>query len=169
MRSPNKLKDAEFALYSDEAMTQKIKTAKSDANGHIQFKGLDTGTYYMKETKAPSTYTINQNIYKIVIEATLDKEGIMTQYSIKTYCSDDNYTKEAAAVYTNTKYTVADDGSVTNTITPNVTPVEIIDTQLAALPATGGEGTIAITVGGAIGMAGFLTLYIANKKKKKAE
>ena len=171
MRSPNKLKDAEFALYSDEAMTQKIKTAKSDANGHIQFKGLDTGTYYMKETKAPSTYTINQNIYKIEIAATLDEEGVMTQYSITTTVSTDNgatYSACGSAVYNNTPV-INDDDTVTNKIVPTVTPVEIVDTQLAALPATGGEGTIANTIGGALGMAGFLSLYISKKKKKKAE
>ena len=171
MRSPKKLAGAEFALYSDKAMTKTIRTATSDANGHIQFKGLDTGTYYMKETKAPSTYTINQNIYKIEIAATLDEEGVMTQYSITTTVSTDNgatYSACGSAVYNNTPV-INDDDTVTNKIVPTVTPVEIVDTQLAALPATGGEGTIAITVGGALGMAGFLTLYITNKKKKKAE
>ena len=171
MRSPKKLAGAEFALYSDEAMTTTVRTATSDANGHIQFKGLDTGTYYMKETKAPATYTLNTNIYKIEIAATLNEEGVMTQYSITTTLSTDNgktYTACGDATYTNTPVVNADD-TVTNSIVPTVTPVEIVDTQLAALPATGGEGTIAITIGGALGMAGFLTLYIANKKKKKAE
>ena len=171
MRSPKKLAGAEFALYSDEAMTTTVRTATSDANGHIQFKGLDTGTYYMKETKAPATYTLNTNIYKIEIAATLNEEGVMTQYSITTTLSTDNgktYTACGDATYTNTPVVNADD-TVTNSIVPTVTPVEIVDTQLAALPATGGEGTIAITIGGALGMAGFLTLYITNKKKKKAE
>ncbi len=179
-RSPKCLDGAEFALYSDAAMTTKpIRTATSDTNGHIRFAGLDTGTYYMKETAAPATYTINTNIYKIVIAATLNEEGIMTQYSIDTYLSTDggntySDTPVGTATYFNTITKESVDkvtGNVTNSISAydNITPVEIVNTKLAALPATGGEGTIAITIGGAIGMAGFLTLYIANKKKKKAE
>ena len=179
-RSPKWLDGAEFALYSDAAMTTKpIRTATSDTNGHIRFVGLDTGTYYMKETVAPSTYTINTNIYKIVIDAKLNEDGIMTQYSIDTYLSTDGGntygdTPVGTATYFNTITKESVDkvtGNVTNSISAydNITPVEIVNTKLAALPATGGEGTIAITIGGAIGMAGFLTLYIANKKKKKAE
>jgi len=177
-RSPKWLDQAEFALYDDAAMTNVIREATSDKNGHIRFVGLDTGTYYMKETVAPPTYTINTNVYKIIIAATLNEEGIMTQYSIDTYLSTDGgntfgETPVGKATYFNTlaKNSVDSEGNVTNSISAydNITPVEIVNTKLAALPATGGEGTIAITIGGGLGMAGFLTLYIANKKKKKAE
>ena len=59
--------------------------------------------------------------------------------------------------------------TVVNAITTNVTPAEVVDTQLAVLPATGGAGTIALTLFAAIGMGGFLTLYLVNKKKNKKE
>ena len=186
-RSPKWLDEAEFSLYKEDATAAnnigaEIRTAKSDTNGHIRFVGLDTGTYYMKETVAPPTYTLNTNVYKIVIDASLNAEGVMTDYSIMTYISTDggenfDTTPVGVAAYHNelpddySKYTDAN-GNVTNTITTaydSITPVEIVNTKLAALPSTGGEGTIAITIGGAVGMAGFLTLYIANKRKKKAE
>jgi len=186
-RSPKWLDEAEFSLYKEDATAAnnigaEIRTAKSDTNGHIRFVGLDTGTYYMKETVAPPTYTLNTNVYKIVIDASLNAEGVMTDYGIMTYISTDggenfDTTPVGVAAYHNelpddySKYTDAN-GNVTNTITTaydSITPVEIVNTKLAALPSTGGEGTIAITIGGAVGMAGFLTLYIANKRKKKAE
>jgi len=184
--SPKWLDKALFTLHKEDTSAEnnigaEFLQAESDTNGHIRFVGLDTGTYYMKEKIAPPTYTLNTDIFKIVIAAELNDEGVMTQYSITTYISTDggeNYETEpvGVAVYKNTlpdsyeDYT-DDNGNVTNTLSDytNIKQVEIPNTQLAALPATGGEGTIAITIGGALGMAGFLTLYIANKRKKKAE
>lgn len=163
------LADAEFTLYRDAAFTDVVDVTKSDANGHITFKGLDEGTYYMKETDTPKgtvTYAKDESVYEITISATLNAtSGIMESYTISTK-------KDGAAVgsatYTNTP-AVNDDYSVTNTIEHNVDQVEIVNTPLAELPATGGMGTIAITLGAAVGMAGFMTLYIVNKKKKEEE
>jgi len=186
-RSPHKLQGAKFGLYTDKEMTTARITPEcdadgyvtSDANGHITFTGLDEGTYYMKETVAPATYSLNdKNTYKIVIAADLDEEGVMTAYSITTYLSTDGgatYDETApvgSARYTNTGYSVnKTTGEVTNALSDYtaITPVEIVNTKLAGLPSTGGAGTIAITVGAGIGMAGFLTLYIVNKKKKDDE
>ena len=188
-RSPRKLQGAKFGLYTDKEMTVARITPEcdgdgyvtSDDNGHITFTGLDEGTYYMKETVAPATYSLNdKNTYKIVIAADLDAEGVMTAYSITTYLSTDGgktYDEAnpvGSARYTNVGYTIdKNTDDVTNKLSDYtaITPVEIVNTKLAGLPSTGGVGTIAITVGAGIGMAGFLTLYIVNKKKKddKAE
>ena len=182
-----KLQGAKFGLYTDKEMTVARITPEcdddgyvtSDENGHITFTGLDEGTYYMKETVAPATYSLNdKNTYKIVIVADLDAEGVMTAYSITTYLSTDGgatYDEAnpvGSARYTNTGYSLNETtGEVTNALSDykDITPVEIINPKLAGLPSTGGAGTIAITVGAAIGMAGFLTLYIVNKKKKDDE
>lgn len=182
-----KLQGAKFGLYTDKAMTVARITPEcdddgyvtSDENGHITFTGLDEGTYYMKETVAPATYSLNdKNTYKIVIAADLDAEGVMTAYSITTYLSTDGgatYDETApvgSARYTNTGYSVnKTTGEVTNALSDYtaITPVEIVNPKLAGLPSTGGAGTIAITIGAGIGMAGFLTLYIINKKKKDDE
>ena len=120
----------------------------------------------------------DKNTYKIVIVADLDAEGVMTAYSITTYLSTDGgatYDEAnpvGSARYTNTGYSLNETtGEVTNALSDYtaITPVEIVNTKLAGLPSTGGAGTIAITVGAGIGMAGFLTLYIVNKKKKDDE
>ena len=185
--STEALEGAEFELSKDNsfASNQIVGTASSDTNGLISFTGLDEGTYFLRETKAPTNYTINDTIYKIVIAADLDEDtGILRQYSVTTYTLDASGTPSAEpvgrATYVNKMSEVqvseddADYGDVTNKITYStkdediVTTTEIVDTRLATLPATGGAGTIMLTIGASVGMAGFLSLYIVNKKKKRA-
>ena len=45
------------------------------------------------------------------------------------------------------------------------TPAEIVNTQLATLPTTGGVGTIVISVVAGLGMAVFLTIFVISKKR----
>lgn len=87
----NELEGAGFRLYSDEACTeeQEIKLKKnttdgtyspyfgadagdemfSDEHGQFNVKGLDAGTYYLRETKTPDGYSACAD-KKIVISAT---------------------------------------------------------------------------------------------------
>lgn len=168
------LPGATFTLYSDEACTEESKIAQtvSDTNGHIQFLGLDEGTYYLKETHAPRGYVLNEMLYKFIIEAEMDDAGVLTSYNILTYYkSEDGYKAAGSATYTNTnEYQVEKNtGNVINVINHEVDPVNIVDPKIQALPSTGGIGTIVITVIAAIGMAGFLTLFLYNRKKRKEE
>ena len=169
------LAGATFTLYSDEAcqniartVNQPEGTAESDANGNISFTGLDEGTYYLKETKAPNGYALADQTYKFVITATLGKDGIMTNYSIKTSYKDathSDWTDAAEASYTSTA-NKGTDGSVTNTITRTDAPVVIKDAKLQSLPSTGGRGTVMLTLVATAGMAGFLAVYLSSRKKK---
>ena len=185
-KSKASLAGATFSLFTDENCENILKiqqadgsmkdaTDISDDNGHFSFVGLDQGIYYMKEVEPPKGYSRQDNtIYRITISAKIDKvSGIMSEYTILTELKKgSSYEEIGKATYKNdlSKAIPDDDGNVVNFITVDpMNPVEIVNTPLAELPSTGGEGTIALTVGGAIGMAGFLTLYITNKKKKKAE
>ena len=171
----NPLAGATFTLYSDADCTKIAKTvnqsegtAESDANGNISFTGLDEGTYYLKETKAPNGYALADQTYKFVITATLGKDGIMTNYSIKTSYKDathSDWTDAAEASYTSTA-NKGTDGSVTNTITRTDAPVVIKDAKLQSLPSTGGRGTVMLTLVATAGMAGFLAVYLSSRKKK---
>ena len=79
----NPLEGAEFTLYKDEACTvpaadldtegHPVWTAASDSNGKVSFENVRVGTYYMKETKAPSQYALDETVYKVVIEDSRDK------------------------------------------------------------------------------------------------
>lgn len=169
------LAGATFTLYSDEACTAVAKTAlqtdgtaDSDDDGHITFSGLDEGTYYLKETAAPSGYSLSDQTYKFVIKATLGADGIMTDYSVKTSYKDashSEWTDAAAASYKSTA-TKEKDGSVTNKITRTDAPIAIVDSKFQNLPSTGGRGTVVLTLAATVGMAGFLAIYITSKKKK---
>ena len=170
------LAGAKFGLFTDSSTTTLIKDSTSDDKGNIQFLGLDEGTYYLKELEAPGGYSLSDNIYKIVIAASLNATtGVLESYSITTYDvtnADDKATditnQIGTASFTNTGTISATDGSVTNAIAPStITTAEILNTKLASLPATGGAGTIAITVGASLGMAAFLTVHVVNKKKQK--
>lgn len=169
------LAGATFTLYSNEACTAVAKTALqtngtavSDDDGHITFSGLDEGTYYLKETAAPSGYSLSDQTYKFVIKATLGANGIMTDYSVKTSYKDASHrdwTDAAAASYKSTA-TKEKDGSVTNKITRTDAPIAIVDSKFQNLPSTGGRGTVVLTLAATVGMAGFLAIYITSKKKK---
>ena len=110
---------AEFTLYSDAEMTTVIGTSTSDANGHITFKGLDEGTYYMKETNAPDGYSLSSQDYKLVISAELNDDGSLASYSIVTYDITTTESQIGSATYTS-EHTIETNGDVTNTITPDV-------------------------------------------------
>lgn len=47
-------------------------TLESDTKGNIQIKGLEAGTYYLKETEAPKGYNKISSPIKIVVEANED-------------------------------------------------------------------------------------------------
>lgn len=169
----NPLAGATFTLYSDEAcqniartVNQPEGTAESDANGNISFTGLDEGTYYLKETKAPAGYALADQTYQFVIMANIGTDGIMKDYSIKTSYKDathSTWTDAAEASYTSTA-NKGTDGSVTNTITRNDAPVVIQDARLQSLPSTGGRGTIVITLVALAGMTGFVIIHKASRK-----
>lgn len=57
---------AEFALYSDKALSTKLMDLVSDDNGRFTVSQL-SGTYYLKETKAPEGYEMSDKVYTIVI------------------------------------------------------------------------------------------------------
>ncbi len=186
--SASPLEGAEFKLYSDEACTKPVMKrivnadgtvsagseeykVKSDSNGHFSFKGLDEGTYYIKETDAPSGYSISDALYKMVISAEINEDGTLKSYEVKT-----SYKSSAAGI---NEWTLAGDaryssealiderGAVSNTITSEVIPVEIVDVKLQTLVSTGGKGVMTIMVTAlAIGVGAGLMTFIGKRREK---
>ncbi|MCF2553960.1 SpaH/EbpB family LPXTG-anchored major pilin [Faecalicatena contorta] len=154
------LAGAEFTLYRNSALTDSFGTATSDTNGNIKFEGIgakDLTTdieaaavkYYLKETKAPNGYTINDKVYEIEIKDITRDPSTNDVTAYKVYV-DNN---EIASV------------TIAGEVTGNGT--SIVNTKLAALPGTGGIGTTIFTIGGCLIMIIAAALFFANRRKAK--
>ena len=84
-----KSNDGEYYLTrsDDEASVVNVSV---NANGHLYLKGLDEGTYNIKQTKAPEGYQISRKIYQINLsdsnlDGELDKECKLVFKNSKGY------------------------------------------------------------------------------------
>lgn len=69
-------KDFEFTMYSDAECKNAITTVSADKNaGTATFKDLRYGTYYIKETKAPTGYLLSKEVKKVVVDDKLENVG----------------------------------------------------------------------------------------------
>lgn len=69
-------KDFEFTMYSDADCKNAITTVSADKNaGTATFKNLRYGTYYIKETKAPTGYLLSNEVKKVVVDDKLENVG----------------------------------------------------------------------------------------------
>ena len=78
-----KLSGAEFTVYQDSNNNGTFDSAsdsavgtmkeKNSSKGEYELAGLPAGTYFIKETKAPTDYELNPDVFKAVLVA---KEGV---------------------------------------------------------------------------------------------
>lgn len=67
------LTDAEFSLTGiSDYGTNTDETGVSGEDGIVTIKGLEPGTYQLKETKAPKNYELNTTIYTVVVNSNGD-------------------------------------------------------------------------------------------------
>lgn len=117
-------------------------TVVTPENGNIQFVGLDAGTYYLKETKAPTGYNTLPDPIMVVIESTLPTAKVPS---------------------TTVTYTVKYDG---NTAESGVVRVE--NKSGTVLPSTGGIGTtIFYVVGGGLMVAAAILLITKKRMENR--
>ena len=135
---------------ADEAKATGFTSAKivSNADGKVLVKGLDAGTYYLRETKAPEGYNKLLSDIKVEIKANYDpKTGKLTSYSVD-YTYNGKTTNGAA---------------ITNkTDSPEVA---VENKTGAQLPSTGSKGALMVTLAGIV-LFGALTASKAFGKKK---
>lgn len=63
------LSGATYTVYSDKSCTKKAGTFKTDKNGNSDELELAEGTYYVKETKAPKGFTLDDTVHTVKITA----------------------------------------------------------------------------------------------------
>ncbi len=185
--SEKPLKDAEFTLYTEwnsetnECTNQYTNTkhtsqigytAKSDVKGKLHITGLAAGTYYLKETKAPTGFTLNDTVYKIKIDAAIEGEELKS-WTV-TISEAKNPSVSATNIFTPDKTT--SDAVVTvkhkeenDSLADGTDSTNIQNTQISSLPSTGGMGTTIFTIGGCIIMITAAGLFFASRRKTSAK
>lgn len=171
-KNPITVKAVTGGYVKDATATDTVLT--TDANGKIVVKGLDAGTYYLKETKTKDGYNLLKELIKVEITSTInysedaDDGTLIKLDDAKTYCVKNpknpstyiQLTWETAQVITNgtDKYlkvgtvnvyecTVDGDGKVA---VSNTTPVSKYKQTLTWNEATYGigetDGTVKLNV-----------------------
>ncbi|MGI6220925.1 MAG: VaFE repeat-containing surface-anchored protein [Coriobacteriales bacterium] len=63
------LSGAEYTVYRNENLTGKVETVSVGANGIGKGSACyDSGTYFVKEMKAPRNFTLDETVYKLVVK-----------------------------------------------------------------------------------------------------
>lgn len=135
---------------ADEAKATGFTSAKivSDADGKVLVKGLDAGTYYLRETKAPEGYNKLLSDIKVEIKPVYDETtGKLTSYSVD-YTYNGKTTNGAA---------------ITNkTDSPEVA---VENKTGAQLPSTGSKGALMVTLAGIVLFGALIASKAFGKKK----
>ena len=166
-----KLANAEFVLLnSDKTKAAKVTNGKfvewvdvsvgtrltSDKYGKFVIAGLDAGSYYLRETKAPAGYNLLKNDISVTITAKLDKtENNPALTELKLSVKED---KEGAAA-------TASNG----VLDTGVVSTDIVNNSGAQLPETGGMGTTLFYVLGGILVLVAIILLVTRKRMSHTE
>lgn len=161
------LANAEFVLLSsDKTKAAKVSNGKlvewvtvpegtkltSGNDGKFVIAGLDAGSYYLRETKAPAGYNLLGNDIGITITATLDKSEnspSLTALKIRVQNGPD-----ATATESNGNVTMG----IVSTVVENVAG--------AQLPLTGGIGTTVFYIAGSVLVLTAAVLSVTRKRRK---
>ena len=162
-----KLSDAEFVLkrnagenteYAVVTSGKLEKWVDSIANatklvtgveGLVKVAGLDDGTYYLEETKAPSTYNKLSEDVEIVISATT--------------ANNQNWSGTASDALTKIDVTANGEKGEGN-VNEGSAKVTVVNNKGSELPSTGGMGTTIFYVVGSILVLGAAILLITKKR-----
>lgn len=137
---------ADSSLYTNDVFNGSVT---SDVDGQLNIKGLEAGTYYLKEVSAPTGYSVNTHVFTIVISATYSDNGQLNTWKV---------TIDETDVAT---FKVNNDGKFEAAISG----IDIQNTKLNALPSTGGIGTTIFTVGGCLIMIAAAALFFVSRRK----
>lgn len=187
------LDGAQFKLYADEKCTTELKfvakvvpvepgteenktvyvlaenqdstgaVLKTNVSGKVELGGLDTGTYYLKEVKAPGGYQLPKD-EDAVTTIVLTDDKIGTGEGAKN--GQDGVLEQEKTSATGNMVVPKSTSIINN----NVISFKVMNAEPGfELPTTGGMGTVLFTAGGLVIMACGAALVLVTLKKKKAE
>ena len=180
------LAGAGFILYADEAMTKAINMVKVEANGDagayyrpalageegavaqmdanmgndnntLSIRGLDVGSYYVKETKTPSGYYAPKGGFKLDLTAERDASDSLVK---KLASGGFTEPKEADRALIRKKSLNAE---------KNRFEADLLNSSTPVLPTTGGVGTVMFTVIGLLCMGAALWFFLFARRRREDE
>ena len=119
----------------------------SGNNGKVLVKGLDAGTYYLRETKAPEGYNKLLSDIKVEIKATYGTDGKLASYRVD---------------YTYNGNTTTGSEIKNKTDSPEVA---VENKTGAQLPSTGSKGALMVTLAGIVLFGALTASKVFGKKK----
>ena len=151
-------------IFQDWVDAAEASTLTTDENGLITIKGMEGGTYIVKETKAPTDYNLPSAPFEITLKAT----KIMSQDWNST-ASDalGEFSATIANPLPNTSGTATDNAKVS--VDGYTATLTIKNTKGAELPETGGIGTKLFYIGGGALVLASAVILISKKRAKDAE
>ena len=63
------LEGAEYTVYSDEACTDEVGKLVTDSSGYAKLENVSEGWKWVKETKAPEGFWLDETVYKVYVDA----------------------------------------------------------------------------------------------------
>lgn len=128
---------------------------ESGVNGKFTIKGIDSGTYYLTETVAPTNYN----------QLTSDIEVVLTAATANGQSWENSTNADALTSLSVT----ADNVEGTADVSKGIATITVANNKGSSLPSTGGIGTtIFYTVGGVLVVGAGVTL-IAKKRAKNEQ
>lgn len=148
------------ALAGETGETVLLADMGTDQNT-LLVRGLDVGSYYVKETKVPSGYYAPKGGFKV--QLTGEREAV-----------GEALTGKLAAASSFTATNNATDGVLINSSVLNGTEQNRLDASLKnsstpVLPTTGGVGTVMFTVVGLLCMGAALWFFLFARRRRKDE
>lgn len=181
------LAGAGFTLYADEAMTKAINMVKVEANGDVgayyrpalageegavaqmdanmgndkntlSIRGLDVGSYYVKETKTPSGYYAPKGGFKLELTAERDA----SENLVKTLSKGGVFGALKDADRALVQRDEVNKGL-------NRFEADLLNSSTPVLPTTGGVGTVMFTVIGLLCMGAALWFFLFARRRREDE